>query len=72
MNKEDLKQYKMHPQRVKQLTGVNAELYVFTFHQLQEVVNNLYKANVIKCVGNSAKATVCCNDCPKYNKCNPQ
>jgi hypothetical protein len=38
----------------------------------QEVVNNLDKADVIKCVGNSAKATVCCNDCPKYNKCNPQ
>ena len=40
MNKEDLKQYKMNPQRVKELTGVEAELYVFTFQQLQEVVKN--------------------------------
>ena len=39
MNKEDLKQYKMHPQRAKELTGVKAELYVLTFNQLQEVIN---------------------------------
>jgi hypothetical protein len=38
MNKDDLKQYRMHTQRVKQLTGTEAELYVFTYKQLTDVV----------------------------------
>ena len=33
---EELKKYKMHPDRVKELTGVKVELYVFTRGQIEE------------------------------------
>jgi len=60
MNKEDLKQYKMHPQRAKELTGIEAELYVFTFQQLQEVVN---KNAVLPHVSNNEVSV--CDFCDK-------
>ena len=54
MNKEDLKQYKIYSQRAKELTGVEAELYVFTFQQLQELVKN----NAILNVSNSTSGII--------------
>ena len=54
MNKEDLKQYKIYSQLAKELTGVEAELYVFTFQQLQELVKN----NAILNVSNSTSGII--------------
>lgn len=34
MDKEDLRYYKMHAERAKELTGVYADLYVFTYEQV--------------------------------------
>ena len=38
-----LGQFKMHPDRVKELTGTNAELYVMTKDQLQEYAESWFK-----------------------------
>ena len=38
MNKQELRQYKIHTSKVKELTGVDADLYVFTFEQIKDVI----------------------------------
>lgn len=48
MNKERLKEYQMYPERVRELTGVDAELYVFTFDQLQELISENSKVTTCK------------------------
>ena len=39
---EILKQRRIHPDRVKELTGVDAELYIFTREQLQEYASQRF------------------------------
>ena len=40
MTKQELIKYKIHPDNVKLLTGVEADLYVFTHEQINEVIKD--------------------------------